>query len=60
MAIVVRGATCLIGEAVVDKLLSMDIDVIAVEESHRLRNATLLKFSEVNLLLEGEGFSNIL
>ena len=57
MAIVVRGATCSLGEAVVDKLLSMDVDVIAVEESHRLRNATLLEFSEVNLLLEGEGFS---
>ena len=32
MAIVVTGATCSLGEAVVDKLLSMDVDVVAVEE----------------------------
>jgi len=57
MAVIVRGATCSLGEAVVDKLLSMDVDVIADEESHRLRNATLLEFSEVKLLLEGEGYS---
>ena len=57
MAIVVRGATCSLGEAVVDKLLSMDIDVIAIEESHRVRNATLLEFSQANLLLEGKGYS---
>ena len=47
MAIIVRGATCSLGEAVVDKLLSMDIDVVAIEESHRIRNETLLKYSEV-------------
>ena len=56
MAVIVRGATCSLGEAVVDKLLSMDVDVIADEESHRLRNATLLEYSEVNLLLVGEGY----
>ena len=57
MAIVVKGATCSLGEAVVDKLLSMDINVIAQEESHRLRNQTLLKFSSVKLEEKGEGFT---
>ena len=57
MAIVVNGATCSLGEAVVDKLLSMDIDVIVSEESHKLRNETLLKFSQAKLLSEGDGFS---
>ena len=57
MAIIVRGATCSLGEAVVDKLLSMDIDVVAIEESHRIRNETLLKYSEAKLLSEGEGYS---
>ena len=57
MAIVVKGATCSLGEAVVDKLLSMDIDVIAQEASHRLRNQTLLKFSSVKLEDIGEGFT---
>ena len=46
MAIVVKGATCSLGEAVIDKLLSMDIDVVATEKSHRLRNENLLKYSE--------------
>ena len=57
MAIIVRGATCSLGEAVVDKLLSMDIDVVAIEESHRIRNETLLKYSEAKLLSKGEGYS---
>ncbi len=57
MAIRVIGATCSLGEAVVDKLLSMDIDVIAIEQSHRQRNSTLLEFSTVNLNMEGNGFS---
>ena len=57
MAIVVNGATCSLGEAVVDKLLSMDIDVVAKEESHKVRNETLLKFSQAKLLSEGDGFS---
>ena len=37
MAIVVRGASCSLGEAVVDKLLSVDMDVVAIEESHKIR-----------------------
>jgi len=57
MAIVVKGANCSLSEALVDKLLSMDIDVVANEESHRNRNQTLLRFSEVNLSSSGEGFS---
>ena len=57
MAIVVRGATCSLGEAVVDKLLMMDVDVIASEESHRLRNRSLLDCSTVNLQSSGEGYS---
>ena len=57
MAIVVNGATCSLGESVVDKLLSMDIDVVATEESHSLRNETLLKYSQAKLLSEGEGYS---
>ncbi len=57
MAIVIQGATCSFGEAVVDKLLSMDIDVVAREESHRQRNLDLLQFSESKLLEEGDGFS---
>ena len=57
MAIIVRGATCSLGEAVVDKLLSMDVDVIAIEESHKLRNETLLKYSQAKLLSDGEGYS---
>ncbi len=57
MAIVVRGATCSLGEAVVDKLLSLDIDVIATEESHRVRNSTLLKYSDVRITSQGEGYS---
>ena len=56
MAIIVRGATCSFGEAVVDKLLSMDVDVIAIEESHKLRNETLLKYSQAKLLSDGEGY----
>ena len=57
MAIIVIGATCSLGEAVVDKLLSMDIDVIANEESHKLRNDTLLKYSQAKLLPQGDGYS---
>ena len=57
MAIIVRGATCSLGEAVVDKLLSMDIDVVATEDSHRIRNETLLKYSQAKLLSQGEGYS---
>ena len=57
MAIRVIGAKCSLGEAVVDKLLSLDIDVIAVEESHQLRNSTMLEYSSANLYTEGEGFS---
>ena len=57
MAIVVKGATCSLGEAVVDKLLSWDVDVIATEESHLRRNARLLEYSNSQLLGEGEGFS---
>ena len=57
MAIIVRGATCSLGEAVVDKLLSMDIDVVATEDSHRVRNETLLKYSQAKLLSQGEGYS---
>ena len=57
MAIRVIGATCSLGEAVVDKLLSMDIDVIAKEEFHLSRNANLLDYSTAGLLREGSGFS---
>ena len=57
MAIIVRGATCSLGEAAVDKLLSMDIDVVATEDSHRGRNETLLKYSQAKLLSQGEGYS---
>ena len=57
MAIVVKGATCSLGQALVDKLLLMDIDVIATEESHRLRNETLLKYSSASLNDSGEGYS---
>ena len=57
MAIVVKGATCSLGEAVIDKLLSMDIDVVAAEDSHRIRNQTLLEYSQVNLSETGTGFS---
>ncbi len=57
MAIVVKGATCSLGEAVVDRLLSMDTDVIAVENSHQVRNSDLLKYSDVSVLSEGDGFS---
>ncbi len=57
MAIIVRGATCSLGEAVVDKLLSMDIDVVATEDSHRTRNETLLKYSQAKLLSQGDGYS---
>lgn len=57
MAILVIGATCSLGELVVDKLLSMDIDVIAKEESHRVRNKTLLEYSSAILSEEGSGFS---
>ena len=57
MAIVVKGATCSLGEAVVDKLLSMDIDVVATEDSHRIRNQTMLEYSQANLSETGTGFS---
>ncbi len=57
MAIVVRGATCSLGESVVDRLLSWDIDVIASEPSHAERNSSLLQFSPVSLKSEGTGFS---
>ena len=57
MAIVVKGATCSLGEAVVDKLLSMDIDVVAAEDSHRIRNHTMLEYSQANLSETGTGFS---
>ena len=39
VAIIVKGATCSLGEAVVDKLLSWDDEVVATEESHFRRNA---------------------
>lgn len=57
MAIQVIGANCSLGEAVVDKLLSLDIDVIAKEESHYVRNKSLLEFSTAKLLEEGQGYS---
>ena len=57
MAIVVVGATCSLGEAVIDKLLSMDVDVVAFEESHKIRNASLLKYSGATLSKKGDGYS---
>ena len=57
MAIVVIGATCSLGEAVVDKLLSMDVDVVAIEESHKTRNESLLKYSNSKLSVQGDGYS---
>lgn len=57
MAIVVLGATCSLGELVVDKLLAMDIDVVAKEESHLKRNQDLLKYSKSSLESKGKGFS---
>ena len=57
MAIKVIGATCSLGEAVIDKLLMMDTDVIAEEENHFNRNAALLKYSTAGILREGSGFS---
>ena len=57
MAIIVLGATCSLGEAVVDKLLSFDVDVVAKEKSHFTRNQTLLEYSDVKLSTEGDGFS---
>ncbi len=57
MAIRVIGANCSLSEAVIDKLLSMDIDVIASEDSHEHRNKALLQYSNVRLLKEGEGYS---
>lgn len=57
MAIKVIGATCSLGEAVIDKLLMMDIDVIAKEENHSDRNASLLDYSTAGIVREGSGFS---
>ena len=57
MAIHVIGATCSLGEAVVDKLLSMDVDVVAIEESHFQRNSTMLEFSTASLSMDGDGYS---
>ncbi len=57
MAIVVKGATCSLGEAVVDKLLSWDIDVVAAEPSHFERNSSLLDYSKSTLLTSGSGFT---
>ncbi len=57
MAVRILGATCSLGESVVDRLLSMDIDVIAKEKSHLERNQTLLEYSDVSLLETGSGFS---
>ena len=57
MAIQVIGANCSLGEAVVDKLLSLDIDVIAKEETHYVRNKSLLEFSKAKLLESGHGYS---
>lgn len=57
MAVKIIGAKCSLGEAVIDKLLSMDVDVIAEESSHFSRNQQLLQFSDVSLLKVGEGFS---
>ncbi len=57
MAIEVIGATCSLGEAVIDKLLLMDVDVIAKEGNHVTRNAALLDYSTASLLREGSGFS---
>jgi len=57
MAIKVIGATCSLGEAVIDKLLMMDIDVIAKEENHLNRNASLLDYSTAGIVREGSGFS---
>ena len=57
MAILVIGAKCSLGEAVVDKLLSLDIDVIAEESSHYFRNQSVLKYTNSKLLDQGTGFS---
>ena len=57
MAIKVIGATCSLGEAVIDKLLSLDVDVIAVERSHVVRNQSVLKYTKSKIFTEGEGFS---
>ena len=57
MAIKVIGATCSLGEAVIDKLLSLDVDVIAVERSHVVRNHSVLKYTKSKIFTEGDGFS---
>ena len=57
MGVLIVGGTCSLGESVVDKLLSMDIDVIAKEKSHRVRNITLLEYSSATLTTTGTGFS---
>jgi len=57
MAVKIIGANCSLGEAVIDKLLVMDVDVISEDNSHFSRNKRLLEFSNVSLLKKGEGFS---
>tara|TARA_B100000287_G_scaffold420679_1_gene460356 strand:- start:132 stop:815 length:684 start_codon:yes stop_codon:yes gene_type:complete len=57
MAVVVIGANCSLGEAVIDKLLSKDVEVIAKEPSHSIRNQDVLKFSKTVLKAEGQGFT---
>ncbi|MDP6869905.1 MAG: hypothetical protein QGI21_03955 [Candidatus Poseidoniaceae archaeon] len=57
MAIVVNGATCSLSEAVIDKLLSWDVDVVAQESSHFERNSSLLKYSNSKLTTSGSGFT---
>ena len=57
MAVKIIGANCSLGEAVIDKLLIMDVDVISEDNSHFSRNKRLLEFSNVSMVEKGEGFS---
>jgi len=57
MAIEIRGVCGCLGDAVIDRLISWDVDVIVTEPRHTERNALQLKFSQSSILSTGEGYS---
>lgn len=57
MAVEVRGGCGSLGDAVIDRLISWDVDLIASDARHAERNTLQLEYGKSVIHSQGEGFS---
>jgi len=57
MPVEIRGDCDSLGEAVIDRLISWDVDLIIPDPGHIARNALQLEYSKSEILTKGDGFS---